>query len=201
MDSTFSVFGAKIFDLGEWDLGYSMIMQPDSNLLLSGFSHIGGLWGPSDISMARFHFNGDIDSSFGVNGAMIIDYGGDEYCRSSVLRMTGEIILGGYFYDGSNADFALYQFQNSHLLGIADNENESEKISLTPNPFYSSINIVSSNNESREIIIYDISSRKVLAKGFNNSIKLDTEHFAKGVYIYEVRNKNKVVKQGKLIKE
>jgi hypothetical protein len=40
-----------------------------------------------------------------------------------------------------------------------------------------------------------------LQQTFTNSISLNTESFSKGVYLYEVRNKNGVIKNGKLVKE
>ena len=38
-------------------------------------------------------------------------------------------------------------------------------------------------------------------KEFINSISINTEQLAKGIYLYEVRNKNGVIKKGKVVKD
>ncbi len=63
------------------------------------------------------------------------------------------------------------------------------------------LNIKINNNEQSEIILYDILSRKLLQQKFTNFISLTTGQLAKGMYLYEVRNKNGVIKKGKVIKD
>ena len=63
------------------------------------------------------------------------------------------------------------------------------------------LNIQTSGNALVEIILYDIASRKLLQQKFNNSVSLDTEQLSKGIYLYELRNKNGVIKKGKVVKE
>jgi len=52
-----------------------------------------------------------------------------------------------------------------------------------------------------EIVLYDITSRKLIQQKFTNSVSLNTGHLEKGIYIYEVRYGNKLYKKGKLVKE
>ena len=52
-----------------------------------------------------------------------------------------------------------------------------------------------------EIILYDILSQKLLQKKLTNSTTLNTEQLAKGIYIYEVRNENGVIQNGKVVKK
>jgi len=80
-------------------------------------------------------------------------------------------------------------------------QNQQKYFSLFPNPFSDQLNFTVNNNELSEIILYDIASRKLLHKKFTSAISLNTEQLAKGIYIYEVRNKNGVIKQGKVVKE
>lgn len=51
------------------------------------------------------------------------------------------------------------------------------------------------------IIIYDIASREILKQRFTSSTTLNTANFSKGIYFYEVRNGNGVIKKGKVVKE
>lgn len=49
-------------------------------------------------------------------------------------------------------------------------------------------------------MIYDILSKKLLQQTFTNSVSLNTKQFENGIYIYEVRNNNGVIKKGKIVK-
>ncbi len=89
---------------------------------------------------------------------------------------------------------------DSVLVGINDNliENSFE---IYPNPINSQLNIKTGSMETSEFIIYDISSRKLFQQSFLKSITINTEHFARGIYLYEIRNKYGVVKKGKVLKD
>jgi hypothetical protein len=85
------------------------------------------------------------------------------------------------------------------LVGVIEIKNESE-ISLSPNPFSNTLTITSKINQPLEITLYDITSRKLLHQQFTNSTSINTSHLSKGIYIYELRNKNSVIKKGKVVK-
>jgi len=80
-------------------------------------------------------------------------------------------------------------------------EYNKATIGVYPNPVSDKLNITINNNDFAELIIYDISSRKLFDKQFSNAVSINTGQLAKGIYIYEVRNKNGVIKNGKLVKE
>lgn len=75
-------------------------------------------------------------------------------------------------------------------------ENNSE---IFPNPFSNKLNVSVIGIQS-EIIIYDLSSRKLLQQKFLNSACINTEKLAKGIYVYEIRKGNNVIKKGKAVK-
>jgi hypothetical protein len=81
-----------------------------------------------------------------------------------------------------------------------DEQNIHAEIQFYPNPFSDKLNVVISNNEFSEIIFYDTVSRKILHQTFTNSALINTEHLAKGLYLYDVRNKKGVIKKGKILK-
>ncbi len=55
--------------------------------------------------------------------------------------------------------------------------------------------------EQSEIILYDIASHIILKEKFTKCISLSTERLAKGVYLYEVSNKNGISNKGKFVKD
>jgi len=88
------------------------------------------------------------------------------------------------------------------LCATAVNEIKVEdNTSLFPNPFTDKLTISVGSNESIEITIYDLASRKLMQKELTNTITLDTRQFAKGIYVYELKNKNTVFKKGKVLKD
>ncbi len=84
--------------------------------------------------------------------------------------------------------------------GLSD-EVFADNIEIYPNPVKDILNIILKNKQLSEIIIYDIASRKIFNQSFTNSTSINTEQLTKGIYIYEVRNKNGVIKKGKVVKD
>jgi len=85
-------------------------------------------------------------------------------------------------------------------VGINESQ-DSPLFEIYPNPFSDKINITTETNEPVEITLFDVTSRKLLQQTFTNAVTLNTSQLAKGIYIYEVRNKNGGVKKGKVVKE
>lgn len=85
-------------------------------------------------------------------------------------------------------------------IGIIE-VDETYEVSIYPIPFTNELKIRSSINEPLEVLLFDISSRKILQQEFTNSTTVNTQHLAKGIYLYEVRNKNGLINKGKVVKE
>ncbi|HEX5001711.1 MAG TPA: T9SS type A sorting domain-containing protein [Bacteroidia bacterium] len=100
--------------------------------------------------------------------------------------------------------YTLAELDNSvaHCSGTGTNEMvENGSLNIYPNPVTSRLNITYSSNEISEIILYDVSSRIILQQTFTNTGSLNTEQLAKGMYLYEVRNKDGLCRKGKVVKD
>ncbi|MFI5219461.1 MAG: T9SS type A sorting domain-containing protein [Bacteroidia bacterium] len=86
-------------------------------------------------------------------------------------------------------------------LGIDNTLDSQNMTSVSPNLVTNELNVKTNSNKLLEIILFDITSRKLLQQTFISSVSLNTEQLAKGIYLYEVRNKNGVIKKGKVVKE
>lgn len=84
---------------------------------------------------------------------------------------------------------------------IDDANTSRAAVNIYPALFNNELNIVCRDGQLSEIILYDMTSRKLLQLQFTNSVSLNTEQLGKGIYIYEVRNKNGVIMKGKVVKE
>jgi hypothetical protein len=85
-------------------------------------------------------------------------------------------------------------------VGINEVKNTDDFV-LFPNPFTDKINITTKRNELVEVNFFDVTARKIFNQSFINSTSINTEQLAKGLYLYEVRNKNGVIKKGKIVKD
>ena len=86
------------------------------------------------------------------------------------------------------------------LCSDSNNIYNNSGMNIYPNPFMDKLNVIVNNYEPSEIILYDITSRKIFSQSFTSSILINTEQLAAGVYLYEVINQNKVIKKGKVVK-
>ncbi len=85
-------------------------------------------------------------------------------------------------------------------VGI-DNLSSQNIENVFPNPLTNTLNVKIGDNEPSEIILYDIASRKIQQQKFTNTVSVNTEQLAKGIYVYEVRDKNGLCKKGKVVKD
>ncbi len=76
-----------------------------------------------------------------------------------------------------------------------------EDISIYPNPFSDRLVFTMRQSEPSEITFYDITGQKIMEYDIIKSATLNTEHLAKGLYIYEVKSSYGYCKKGKLIKD
>ena len=74
-------------------------------------------------------------------------------------------------------------------------------VTVYPNPVADKLTISSNTSEHLVIILFDISSRELFRQYFTNSVTLNTEQLAKGIYLYKILNKTGEEKTGKIIKE
>lgn len=122
------------------------------------------------------------------------------------------ILIGNF----ANDNFTSTQVINSNTFGMhvyfyvddvslslctdVNNLNNEVNIRVYPNPFTDELRVKSSSMEESEIILSDVASRKLIRQNFTGSFSLNASQLSSGIYIYEVRNKNGIIKSGKLVK-
>ena len=114
---------------------------------------------------------------------------------------------------GNNINFTFKKFIALRVTDIAACPQAGEPVSIKknhtkepftvyPNPFNNEINImIGESIGDTEVLLYDLASRVILKHSFQNSLSVNTEQLAKGIYFYEVRNRNFLLKKGKIVKE
>ena len=101
---------------------------------------------------------------------------------------------GAYYYID---DVSVSEIKTTEVPKIS----EDVSASIYPNPFTNHLLVSLNNTQASDFIIYDLSSRIVFQTKFSGSVSINTEQFVNGIYLYEVRNKNLVVKRGKVVRD
>jgi hypothetical protein len=95
------------------------------------------------------------------------------------------------------------EFMTTHFfvdLPIGVNELEvHNNVSVFPAPFSSELNI-STHGGLFYFTLYDISGRKIMMKSFDGVATFETEFLESGMYLYELRLQDRIVKTGTAIK-
>jgi hypothetical protein len=105
--------------------------------------------------------------------------------------------------DNRDGNYEIYYKRNptGNMVGLKELTSSASQYSVFPNPFTNEITFKTTDNEPSEVNIYDVISRKIIQEKLTNSTTLNTTQLAKGIYIYEVKNKNTVLGKGKIIKD
>jgi uncharacterized delta-60 repeat protein len=95
VDASFGSGGTVLSDIGtnSSDVVQSVLLRSDGMIVVSGYT---GAPGQNEFLAARFTADGSPDTSFGSNGIVTTDLGGDDFSFASALQADGKIVLGGY---------------------------------------------------------------------------------------------------------
>ena len=116
-DSTFGTNGLVTTSTGNntTNGGRAVSLQTDGKIVVAGFRYPKN--GIHDAVLIRYKKNGEIDSSFGVNGIVITDLGSaNDYYTSVVIRSDGKIITAGAAGGSFQLNFVVAQYNKKGKL-------------------------------------------------------------------------------------
>lgn len=94
LDPTFGSGGIATFDAAQnSDLGLGVLQQPDGKVVIAGYGVVAGV--TIDVVLARALADGSPDPSFGTNGEVQHDFGGNEYGRGVLIQPDGKLVVCG----------------------------------------------------------------------------------------------------------
>ena len=95
LDASFGDGGKRVLPVGpNSDEAYTVLQQPNGQLLVGGFSYLGG--SDSDFSVVRLNVDGSLDEGFGNGGRALIAVGGDyDTGRTMALLPNGQLVMAG----------------------------------------------------------------------------------------------------------
>lgn len=93
-------------NIGGFDEAFGLVIQPDGKILLAGRSS-------GDFATVRYNSNGTLDTTFGIGGIIITNFGGniDIALAIAIQKNNGRIVVAGTSNASRSADFALARYQ------------------------------------------------------------------------------------------
>jgi uncharacterized delta-60 repeat protein len=108
LDHSFSADGKVNTDFGaNSDIAWEVVQQGDGKLLVAGSSRMSG---DKDLSIARYHLTGSLDSTFNMNGKYTYGTGDDDEFKTLLIQPDNYIVAGGYTSTGTQKDLAMMRF-------------------------------------------------------------------------------------------
>jgi hypothetical protein len=158
-----------------------------------------------------FNSSGMAIDTFSTSGITPNGGGGFSILGDNIYVITTSDLYKG-IKTGNNINFTLIKNVGFNVGDMATCPEAGNPITATfnisslnsivyPNPCLNELNIRIDSDEKYEVIIFDLMSKKLLQHTFSVKITLNTETLAKGIYLYEIREKNIVVKKGKVVRE
>lgn len=115
LDSSFGMTGTVTTNFGGTsDTAMAGVLQPDGKIIAAGFTNMSGSF---DFALARYNPDGSLDTTFGVGGLVITNFGGTlERIDAVVLQTDGKIVAVGRSNTSGSNDFALARYTTNGLL-------------------------------------------------------------------------------------
>ncbi|HVZ43898.1 MAG TPA: Ig-like domain-containing protein [Ramlibacter sp.] len=161
----------------------SLLVQPDGKLLLAGSSKNGGV--DQDFSVVRLNADGSLDTSFNPGGTLpgtkAISAGSTEDTGTTVaLQPDGKILVGGYYWNGVDYDFAVMRLYADGSFDPSFDSNGVKLMSVgSDDDFASSITVqpdgkilvggYSSNGANHDFSLVRLNANGSLDTSFNSA--------------------------------
>ena len=200
-DPTFGTNGAMSTFCGQDSRGYEVVIQPDGKIVLVGESEycINGICGASQFIMMRLKTNGDLDSTFGVNGHLLSNHvfgttGTYSIPKNLHILPNGKFMVGGIgpggkpaivrlnsdgFPDntyGVNGVFSLTNITRSQYRSMAIGPNgEAYGLLITDTWDQTTISYDSTNFSDNTVFKLTPNGTLDLAFGTNGIFRFDTD--------------------------
>jgi uncharacterized delta-60 repeat protein len=104
------------FGTGREDVVVALAIQKDGKIVAAGATEGGS---GEDFAIARYNRDGSLDVSFGGDGLVTTDFGGEENIRGVAIQKDGKIVTAGAAFLGGSDDFALARYRKNGTLDLS----------------------------------------------------------------------------------
>jgi uncharacterized delta-60 repeat protein len=171
LDPSFGVNGqaSTAFQSYLSDQAYAVAIQSDGKIVVAGTSN-------GAFALARYLTDGTLDTSFDSDGKVTTSISANfGFAQSLAIQPDGKIVVAGYWYNGSDYDFALARY---NLDGSLDTSFDGDGKILTPiGPGYDYIEGVALQSDGKIVAVgyaYNGSDSDFAVARYNIDGSLDT---------------------------
>ena len=196
VDDSFGDNGRVITPLSAGsNTAHAVGVQNDQKILLAGFL---STTPNHNFAIARYTSTGDLDSSFGIGGKVISDFGEDDLSFSMAIQPDNKIVLAGHIIDDSgNSDFIVARYLSGlEIVGTAELSEEILHIEVYPNPAQSEMQIQFDSKQTLPLILSMVNTlgetilklpETVYVVG-TTQVSLDVSSLNSGVYFLRLQS-------------
>ncbi|WP_218109981.1 delta-60 repeat domain-containing protein [Oligoflexus tunisiensis] len=119
LDPTFGTNGKVLTPIypqtgaGVNDMAQAVAIAPDGKIVVAGVT---GTF-LADFAVARYHRDGSLDTSFGGDGTVVTDIGGQDSANAVLIQPDGKILVaGGGWTSGPHVNFTLVRYNSNGSL-------------------------------------------------------------------------------------
>ena len=121
LDTSFGTSGfITVYSTGTGPSINSIAIQSDGKIVCAGGTQITSVW---NFLLARYNPDGTIDTSFGTNGYVLVNYGFDVDVQSVAVQSDGKIVVGGDCYLNSTYLFFITRYNSDGTLDTSFGTN------------------------------------------------------------------------------
>ena len=174
LDMGFGNQGIATKAVGDFISPHDFTIQHNGKIIITGRLADQGV---SDVFVAKFYGNGEIDTDFGTNGIAISGNATDLNSNSAHgyavrLQPDGNILVGGFLKEVGIHKTALWRFNNqvdSTYSSTSSDTIPQNQLKTYPNPFSNSITITFNAGQWNKLQLIEINGRTIFESKIDRS--------------------------------
>ncbi len=174
LDTSFGAAGTGkvVAGFGGYDIGTSVAMEPNGQILAAGFSDGRGTF---DFAVMKLTAAGRLQKTFGHGGGTLADFGGDEYATGIALQSNGKVVVGGWRDEIPPNTYAEFAIMRLDVDGTLDTTFGSGGGRV--------VHVGDWGDDGLGTVAIDPSSGKILQAGYTYNPQGGTQDFATVRYL------------------
>lgn len=161
---------------------------------------VGGLKNGANLGFYLAGFSNSSSYSLNSQNWNVMDMNGDS---KPDLVVTSENLTANtptVFGTALNPYWKVY-INTSITGGLYASDNSDNDILIYPNPFSNQITFSLTDIAQTTVTLYNFLGKQMQQETFTNSLSINAEQLADGIYLYTLRNSKGILKTGKILKQ
>lgn len=132
-DNTFGNSGIVVTNIGTSESLSDLAIQADGKIVVGGNYPESS----SDFVVARYNTNGNLDDTFGDNGTVMTNFGGNDQCNSIAIQEDGKIVASGFSLVNGDVKVAVVRYLDNGSMDYSFDQDGKTVIDASDYSDYS----------------------------------------------------------------